>query len=269
MIANRLVPFLEARQFFSHFQAGFRAGHSTTDQLFRLFSRIKSTLSSHSATAIAFLDIVAAFDKVWHGGLLVKLFRAGVQGRMWRWIKAFLSDRSIRVSSSNCFSSWFTIGAGVPQGSVLGPLLFLVYLNDLPVVGSISVALFADDIAIWSTANGRRGVVALNAALHKIYDWSLAWHVSFSISKSVYLVFSRRRAPSLPPVLLGPDPLPLSTSFPYLGVTLQPQYKWHSHSNRVISSAFRAAYSVSRIITPRGPSPRVIRQLVIALVLPI
>jgi len=212
MIANRLVPFLEARQFFSHFQAGFRAGHSTTDQLFRLFSRIKSTLSSHSATAIASLDIVAAFDKVWHGGLLVKLFRAGVQGRMWRWIKAFLSDRSIRVSSSNCFSSWFTIGAGVPQGSVLGPLLFLVYLNDLPVVGSISVALFADDIAIWSTANGRRGVVALNAALHKIYDWSLAWHVSFSISKSVYLVFSRRRAPSLPPVHLFPSQPPSHTS---------------------------------------------------------
>jgi len=269
MIANRLVPFLEKRHYFNRFQAGFRASHCTADQLFRAFSRIQSALRSHSTVAIAFLDIVAAFDKVWHDGLLYKLFRAGVQGRMWRWIKAFLSNRSIRVSSSNCFSNWYPVNAGVPQGSVLGPLLFLIYLNDLPIIGAVAIALFADDIALWPLYNGKRGVTALNAALAAIHRWSLEWHVLFSLLKSFYLLFTRKRKVVLPQVYLGSDPLPRSFSFPYLGITLVPSLKWHSHCNRVISDAFNAAYKVSRIITPSGPSPTVIRQLVLTIVLPI
>jgi len=93
--------------------------------------------------------------------------------------------------------------------------------------------------------------------------------VVFSLIKSFYLLFTRKRKVVLPRVRLGPDRLSRSYSFPYLGITLVPTLKWHSHCNRVISSAFNAAYKVSRIITKTGPSPNVIRQLILTLVLPI
>jgi len=110
---------------------------------------------------------------------------------MWRWIKAFLSNRSIRVSSSNCFSNWYPVNAGVPQGSVLGPLLFLIYLNDLPIIGAVAIALFADDIALWPLYNGKRGITALNAALAAIHRWSLEWHVLFSFEIILTFVHSQ------------------------------------------------------------------------------
>ena len=97
MLLARLLRFLEGRNFFSRFQSGFRSGHSTLDQIYRLIDRVQSAFSSHSYVSVAFLDIVAAFDTVWHPGLLYKLFRAGIQGRAFRWIRAFLSDRKLRV----------------------------------------------------------------------------------------------------------------------------------------------------------------------------
>ena len=170
MLLARLLRFLEGRNFFSRFQSGFRSGHSTLDQIYRLIDRVQAAFSSHSYVSVAFLDIVAAFDTVWHSGLLYKLFRAGIQGRAFRWIRAFLSDRELRVIFGNAHSAWFPVGAGVPQGSILGPLLFLIYLNDLPILDAVSVAIFADDIALWPKLNNARGNAALNKALVLISD---------------------------------------------------------------------------------------------------
>ena len=139
----------------------------------------------------------------------------------------------------------------------------------MPLLDSIFAAIFADDIAIVPLQSGARGVTALNKALVAINYWSREWHVNFSLLKSMYMLFSSRR--SLPPIsiLLGSTALPRSLSFPYLGATLQPNLRWHTHCNRVISGAFKAAHEVARIIIAQGPSPRIIRQLALANVLPI
>ena len=111
MIYSRLVSFLDARGFFSRFQAGFRAHHSTLDQLYRLFDRVKLAFARTEYVTAVFLDVVAAFDSVWHEGQLYKLHRAGVTGRAWRWIRSFLTDRSLCVVSGSTKSRAFPIGA--------------------------------------------------------------------------------------------------------------------------------------------------------------
>jgi hypothetical protein len=129
MILTRLVDFLDSRCFFSPFQSGFRKSHSTLDLIYRLIARIQSAFQNRTHVSVVFLDIASAFDTVWHAGLLYKLHRAGIQGKAWRWIQAFLSNRKLRVVSRGQFSQWFDVSAGVPQGSILGPFLFLVFIK--------------------------------------------------------------------------------------------------------------------------------------------
>ena len=270
LILHRLIPFLEDRSFFNKFQAGFRRDHSTLDQLYRLVDRIQTALESRHYVSVVFLDIVAAFDSVWHEGLLFKLFRAGVHGRSWRWISAFLSGRQLRVTHSNCKSDWFPVNAGVPQGSILGPILFLIFINDLPCASSVSPAIFADDIALWPRLDGCRGDAQLNKVLEAINAWAHKWHVVFSPTKSVSVCFNRKRFEPHPlPLSLGSFSLPRAAEINYLGLLFHESLSWSPHCNRVISSSFLAARNVSRVIHSSGPSPAVIRQLVLSTVVPV
>lgn len=109
MILERLVDFLDAKRFFSTAQSGFRRHHNTLDQIYRLIARVQESFQRREYVSVCFLDIVAAFDSVWHQGLLFKLHRAGITGRAWRWIKAFLSDRKFRVVSEGSQSQWFDV----------------------------------------------------------------------------------------------------------------------------------------------------------------
>ena len=180
------------------------------------------------------------------------------------------TGRSLRVVSSGSSSAWFDVFAGVPQGSILGPLLFLVYINDIPYVSGVVFVLFADDLAIWSKYDGARGDSALNRALDDLCDWADRWHLLFSLAKSVTMCFSRKQSPFKPArIWLRKRVLQRVEIFRYLGITVTPDLNWTPHTTRVIASVFHAAFNVARIITKTGPPPRIIRQLVLALVIPV
>ena len=143
-----------------------------------------------------FLDISKAFDRVWHDGLLFKLKQNGVSGNLFQLIKSFLSVRFQRVLLNGQTSDWQTIQAGVPQGSILGPLLFLICINDLTNNLNSNVKLFADDTSLFSeicdpleTAN------VLNNDLRKIREWPEQWKMVFNpdpIKQAQEVIFSRK-----------------------------------------------------------------------------
>jgi Reverse transcriptase (RNA-dependent DNA polymerase)/Endonuclease-reverse transcriptase len=263
MVLSRLVQFLDSRNFFSQFQSGFRKAHSTADLIYRLIDRIQCAITNRSHVSVVFLDIASAFDRVWHAGLLFKLHRAGIRGKAWRWLQAFLSNRQLRVVSKGCFSRWFDVSAGVPQGSILGPFLFLVFINDIPTLTHTVMAIYADDVAVWSTHDDPDlADYNLQNVLNLIFHWSNTWHVSFSVPKSVAMRFSRCRVPrSLPVLQLGDAAISYVKIVRYLGVLFNPRLSWGPQCNQVISQTAYMAHRVSRIITATGPPPKLIRQL--------
>ena len=120
-----------------------------------------------------FLDISKAFDKVWHDGLIYKLKHNGVNGDLLRLIESFLSDRYQRVVLNGQTSNWNKIKAGVPQGSILGPLFFLIYINDLPFELRCSAKLLADDTSLFSVVeNVNKTIANLNKDLENINKWA-------------------------------------------------------------------------------------------------
>lgn len=270
MILTRLVAFLDSRRFFSPFQSGFRKEHSTVDLIYRLVARVQSAFANRTHVSVVFLDIASAFDTVWHAGLLYKLHRAGVTGKAWRWLKAFLSNRRLRVVSQGQHSQWFETSAGVPQGSILGPLLFLIFINDIPSLTHSVMAIYADDVAVWSSyEDPDLADFNLQSALNLIFSWSTRWHVLFSVPKSVAMRFSRCRVNRpLPTLRLGESLLSWVQSARYLGVLFNPKLSWAPQCNQVVSQTAYMAHRVSRIITTTGPPPKLIRQLTRALVEP-
>ena len=173
----------------SYFQSGFFPGDSTVNQLAFLYHVFCEALDSGKEVRAVFCDISKVFDRVWHAELLYKLEAAGVTGEVLKWFKSYLSDRRQRVVLPGVSSDWNYIRAGVPQGSFLGPLLFLLFIND---IGS-NIRLFADDTSLFIIVdNAPDAAACLNSDLDRITRWAAMWLVSFNPSKTEALLLSRK-----------------------------------------------------------------------------
>ena len=135
---------------FSDFQYGFRSSRSTADLLIVVSDRIARTFNRSVATRAEALDILKTFNRVWHAGLLHKLKSYGIAGQIFGLISSFLSNRRLRVVLDGKSSQEYPLNAGVPQGSIRGPALFLLYINDLPDDVICDIAMYADDTTLYS-----------------------------------------------------------------------------------------------------------------------
>ena len=199
LIFNVLFQFITERKLLSLKQSGFQANDSCIHQLISITNCIYSSFDSNPTLEVrgVFLDISKAFDRVWHDGLLLKIKTFGVNGNIYGLIKSFLSDREQRVVLNGQNSDYTMISAGVPQGSILGPLLFLMYINDLPKDLRCDVKLFADDTCLFSVVNDKNNsATMLNSDLEKISNWAWQWKMSFNpdpLKQATQVLFSRRQ----------------------------------------------------------------------------
>ena len=150
LVNNRIVGHLEKCGLFSDFQYGFRSSRSTADLLTVVSDRIARAFNRSGATRAVALDISKASDSVRHGGLLDKLKSYGISGQIFGLISSFLSNRRLRVVLDGKSSQEYPVNAGVPQGSILGPTFFLLYINDLPDDVICDIAIYADDTTLYS-----------------------------------------------------------------------------------------------------------------------
>ena len=217
--------------FFYSLQSGFRPGHSTINQLTYLVHKIHQALDDGKEVRMVFLDVSKAFDRVWHTGLLFKLQKLGVQDPLLSWIKNYLCDRKQRVVIEGQSSEWKSINSGVPQGSVLGPLLFLVYINDITEGLESIPLLFADDTALLEIVDSPdESAFTLNNDLEKISNWSQKWLVTMNPSKCEAIVFSaKKNKPFHPELYLDDSTISEVSSNTHLGLTLQNNLSWKKH----------------------------------------
>ena len=150
LVNNRIVDQLEICGLFSDFQYGFKSSQSTADILTLVSDRIGRAFNRSGATQAVVLHISKAFDRVWHAGLLHKLKSYGISGQKFSLISSFLSNRRLRVVLDGKSSQEYPVNAGVPQGSILGPTLFLLYINNLPDDVICNIAIYADDTTLYS-----------------------------------------------------------------------------------------------------------------------
>ena len=147
VIRDEMVNHLDKHNLISDSQHGFRKGYSCTTNLLTFLENVTEEINNNHSVDTIYLDLAKAFDKVPHQRLISKLKAHGVDGLVVSWIKAWLSDRWQRVCIDGTYSSWRTVWSGVPQGSVLGPLLFLIFINDLDGAICSNVLKFVDDIS--------------------------------------------------------------------------------------------------------------------------
>lgn len=183
LLKDELTKHLEATDLLSKVQHGFCQGRSCLTNLLETFEAWTLALDQGYGIDVVYLDYRKAFDTVWHSGLLTKLQGYGVEGQLLAWIKSFLQGRRMRVQVRGAHSEWVDVSSGVPQGSVLGPLLFLIFVNDIPEWIKSNVKMFADDTKVWTRISTLKDGEVLQDDLNNLMSWSDKWKLGFNPEK--------------------------------------------------------------------------------------
>ena len=241
---------------------------STLHQLLVHLHSILDSLSRGTQCDVIYFDICKAFDSVSHCKLLEHLWSAGICGQAWSFFKAYLYDRSQYVSINNSDSALLPVVSGVPQGSILGPLLFVLYIKDLPTsVLSSSFLLYAE---CQKSISCLHDCQLLQEDLLSMTDWSKKSQLTFNSKKTFLLSFRGPRSShfSFPYSLDGCD-IDTRDSIRDLGVIFSNNLTWSSHIQGILSKAYRTLYSIRRTF-PASVTPTVVKKkLYLSLIIPI
>jgi hypothetical protein len=237
VVVSGIVNYLDTNEILSDRQHGFRKGRSCETQLLEFIDELTKYMEGGGQADVLIMDFAKAFDKCNHSLLVQKLYAYGIQGTTNRWIKSFLSNRRQAVVVEGVSSTFISVKSGVPQGSVLGPALFLVYINDLPDSLEKSARLFADDTAVYSKINTRTDQEQLQSDLDHLADWEGKWDMKFHPAKCTTLRCTQKQKPFPMDYVLHGHTLSTVPTAKYLGVTLHHRMDWDDHVNSICSKA--------------------------------
>lgn len=277
-------------------QYGFRPGCSTSDCIYLLLEDIKYWLSHGYEYPVVFLDIKKAYDRVWHEGLLYKLYtHFGFYGLMLKWLWSYLCFRCFKLIFREEESSWISSTSGVPQGGVLSPVLFNAYMIDFPVHPECKVNLYADDSNVRPQKGGLEGSAQLQKNLNEINTWLIDWRLEISVTsgkvsgsevgtKSNVVVFKSNRGRPREEKSLLPEEeiartarstftvgniiLPVSLLYKYLGLILHSSLSWKYHLDFVYSKCLAAKSGIMKLIVQYHIGPKATLQLVKTIIFP-
>lgn len=255
----KLAEFLEKHKIIKEEQNGFRKNKSTSLAAFQLIKSITENIDSKIPVSVLFMDMSKAFDHVCHKRLLEKVYRYGIRGTAYNWLDSYLSNRkqSVEINGYNektktvdtYQSSLMLNKYGVPQGSILGPLLFLLYINDFPSVISHKSVLFADDITIIIEGKNRQSYEnEINTALNNSVQWLELNNLKVNISKTRLMQFhTYRTKPMNLNISCKGITLSKTDSIKFLGITLDKFCSWKDHIENICGKMNSFLYPLRRI----------------------
>ena len=243
MIIPLFYSHLEDNNILPSHQFGFRKGRSTVHQLMRVTKRIKDQLNSRKSSGLLSIDLQAAFDTVWHDALLHKMFILDFPIYIIKLTKSYLDDRFFRVKIGNSFSSTRSVQTGVPQGGVLSPILFNIFVSDMPMCDDVSLAQFADDTLLTTSSYRTSAVIKkLSSFGSSLSRYFHRWRIKINGSKSESCFFSKRTAvrhqPQRNVCILGEE-IEWKDSLKYLGLYLDRRLTFRNHIEQIVMKCER------------------------------
>ena len=273
LINTRLMWHLEDKKHITPEQAAFRQDRSTEDQITYIAQAIEDAFQDKKHRIAVWIDLEKAFDKVWKEGLKLKLHQCGVAGRMYTWIGQYMHNRKAKVQIKQHLSKKRTRRQGVPQGGVLSPTLFLIFISDIlhRMPKNIQGAIYADDLALWcseeyiTTANYR-----LQQALQVIESWARSWLVKVNEKKTTFTIFSLSNQKHSVHLKLNGQTLHQEDTPTYLGVTLDRRLTW---KNQLQKNQARAKIQIALMkklsCTEWGADQNVLKKLYVGRIHPV
>ena len=240
IIFNRIYEHLTFNNLLTDKQSGYRPNHGTHTQLIYLIHCLHASLDKNMDFSIVYLDISRYFDKIWHQGLLAKCeHQCGLKGNILRWLESYLSSRTHSVSINNSISATQTINAGCPQGSVLGPLLALIYLNDLDGITENELFFFADDTILFkSHSHDSPGAeMSVQRDLDKIKLFGDKWAITFNSAKTTQQTFTNKHVSHPPLLKFENEVIPNVVNHKHLGLNISNDLRFHFHVQEIIKKA--------------------------------
>ena len=244
-VRDALLKYMEENNFFSKCQHGFRRHRSCVTQLLEVLNDLTNLIEEKLDFDILYLDFAKAFDTVPHQRLLNKLKAYGIEGDILNWISSFLSNRTQRVRVNNSYSEYTTVDSGIPQGSVLGPVLFTIYINDLPDVVESICKIFADDTKLYGRASNRDSI---QKDLKALMEWSKLWLLSFNIPKCSVLHMGKNN-PEHKYYMDTDKELATTTAEKDIGVIFTNEMNFNVHINNVAKKGNQMAGLIKRTFT--------------------
>lgn len=237
IVRDRLTSFWQDQNVINKNQFGFLQGRSTVTQLLSTFHDFARSRNSSVATDVVFLDLAKAFDSVPHERLLIKLYSLGIESKLLNWLRHFLTCRKQRVVVRGTFSDWAPVISGTPQGTILGPILFLSYINDIVDSVSSKIKLFADDTKIYrELRNPSLDEQYLQTDLNNLGKWAKKWQLRFNEEKCEAMRITHSRDKSTTNYKLG-TALKDVKSFKDLGIIISKDLTWSEHISTMVNKA--------------------------------